>query len=210
MCILYVIPNEALYADLNNTIVYSITNNMVYKFLILSDEVDHFAREIEIDSEATFLELNDAILESVGYTKDQLTSFFICENNWEKKIEVTLMDMETDFDEDSWVMGETRLSELLEEEKQRMLFVFDNMTERAFFIELREIITGKNLKKAVCTKSVGNPPAQTIDFEEMEKNVKSNDLGIDEDFYGDDDYDPSELDAEGFDDLDMSEDDLRY
>ena len=70
------------------------------------------------------------------------------------------MDMETDFDEDSWVMGETRLSELLEEEKQRMLFVFDNMTERAFFIELREIITGKNLKKAVCTKSVGNPPAQ--------------------------------------------------
>ena len=73
---------------------------MVYKFLILSDEVDHFAREIEIDSEATFLELNDAILESVGYTKDQLTSFFICENNWEKKTEVTLMDMETDFDED--------------------------------------------------------------------------------------------------------------
>ena len=210
MCILYAIPNEALYADLNNTIVYSITNNMVYKFLILSDEVDHFAREIEIDSEATFLELNDAILESVGYTKDQLTSFFICENNWEKKTEVTLMDMETDFDEDSWVMGETRLSELLEEEKQRMLFVFDNMTERAFFIELREIITGKNLKKAVCTKSVGNPPAQTIDFEEMEKNVKSNDLGIDEDFYGDDDYDPSELDAEGFDDLDMSDDDLRY
>ncbi len=89
---------------------------MVYKFLILSDEVDHFAREIEIDSEATFLELNDAILESVGYAKDQLTSFFICEDNWEKKIEVTLMDMETGYDEDSWVMGETRLSELLEDE----------------------------------------------------------------------------------------------
>ncbi len=183
---------------------------MVYKFLILSDEVDHFAREIEIDSEATFLELNDAILESVGYTKDQLTSFFICENNWEKKTEVTLMDMETGYDEDSWVMGETRLSELLEEEKQRMLFVFDNMTERAFFMELREIITGKNLEKAVCTQSMGTPPAQTIDFEEMEKNVKNNDLGIDEEFYGNDDYDPSELDAEGFDDLDMSEDNLRY
>ena len=107
-------------------------------------------------------------------------------------------------------MGETRLSELLEEEKQRMLFVFDNMTERAFFMELREIITGKNLKKAVCTKSMGNPPAQTVDFEEMEKNIKNNDLGIDEEFYGNDGYDPSELDTEGFDDLDMSEEDLRY
>ena len=183
---------------------------MVYKFLILSDEVDHFAREIEIDSEATFLELNDAILDSVGFAKDQLTSFFICEDNWEKKTEVTLMDMETGYDEDSWVMGETRLSELLEEEKQRMLFVFDNMTERAFFMELREIITGKNLKKAVCTKSMGNPPAQSVDFEEMEKNIKNNDRGIDEEFYGNDDYDPSELDTEGFDDLDMSEEDLRY
>ncbi|MCD7710986.1 MAG: hypothetical protein LUI04_06530 [Porphyromonadaceae bacterium] len=180
---------------------------MVYKFLILSDEVDRFSREIEIDSEATFLELNDAILESVGYTKDQLTSFFICENNWEKKTEVTLMEMDTDFDEDSWIMGETRLSELIEEEKQRMLFVFDNMTERAFFIELREIITGRNLKKAVCTRSVGKPPKQIIDFEEMEKGDKGkgNDLGIDEDFYGNDDYDPSELDEEGFDDLDMSD-----
>lgn len=73
------------------------------------------------------------------------------------------------------------------------------MTERAFFIELREIITGKNLKKAVCTQSIGNPPAQTVDFEEMEKTVKNNDLGIDEDFYGNDDFDPSELDTEGFD-----------
>ena len=58
---------------------------MVYKFLILSDEVDHFAREIEIDSEATFLELNDAILESVGYTKDQLTSFSSVRTTGRKK-----------------------------------------------------------------------------------------------------------------------------
>ena len=58
---------------------------MIFKFLILSDEVDDFAREISIDSEATFLELNDAILESVNYTKDQMTSFFICEDDWEKR-----------------------------------------------------------------------------------------------------------------------------
>ena len=180
---------------------------MVYKFLILSDEVDHFAREISIDSEATFLELHDAILESVAYTRDQLTSFFICEDNWEKKTEITLMDMETGYEEDSWVMEDTRLSELLEEEKQRLLFTFDNMTERSFFMELREIMPGKNLDKAVCTKSMGTPPAQTIDFEEFDKkNAVTNDLGIDDDFYGDNSFDPDELDPEGFDDLDMSDD----
>ena len=180
---------------------------MVYKFLILSDEVDHFAREISIDSEATFLELNNAILDSVNYTHDQLTSFFICEDNWEKKTEVTLMDMETGYEEDSWIMADTRLSELLEEEKQRMLFVFDNMTERAFFMELREIVTGKNLDKPLCSKSMGTPPPQTIDFDELEKkNTVTDDLGIDDDFYGDAGFDPDELDPEGFDDLDMSDD----
>jgi hypothetical protein len=40
---------------------------MLFRFLILSDEVDDFKREIKIDSEATFLDLHNAILDSVGY-----------------------------------------------------------------------------------------------------------------------------------------------
>ena len=43
---------------------------MIYKFRLLSDEVDNFRRDIEIDSEATFLELHNAILESVKYPDD--------------------------------------------------------------------------------------------------------------------------------------------
>ena len=50
---------------------------MVYKFRLLSDEVDNFRRDIEIDSDSTFIELNNAILESVNYPDDQMTSFFI-------------------------------------------------------------------------------------------------------------------------------------
>ena len=53
---------------------------MLFRFLILSDEADDFKREIKIDSESTFLDLQNAILDSVGYTKDQMTSFFICDD----------------------------------------------------------------------------------------------------------------------------------
>ncbi len=56
---------------------------MVYKFVLVSDEVDDFFREIQIDSEATFLDLHSAILKSVEYPDDQMTSFFMCEDNWE-------------------------------------------------------------------------------------------------------------------------------
>lgn len=174
---------------------------MIYKFLIISDEVDHFAREISIDSEATFLDLHDAILDSVKYTKDQMTSFFICDDEWEKKTEITLVDMNSSYEDDIYVMKDTRLSELLEDEKQRLLFIFDNLTERAFFMELREIVPGKSLEKPVCTKSVGTPPQQLKSFDDMEKGALTGDL--DENFYGDEEFDPAELDEEGYDNLDM-------
>ena len=170
---------------------------MIFKFLIISDESDNFIREIDIDSEATFLDLNNAILDSVSYTKDEMTSFFICDDDWEKNNEITLMEMDTDPAFDSWVMKDTKLNELLEEEKQKMLFVFDYITDRALFMELYEIIPGKNLKKAKCVKSEGNPPKQTESFEAVEKEKPRLETG--ENFYGDEEFDTDELDEEGFD-----------
>ena len=77
---------------------------MVFRFTLISDEVDHFLREIQIDAEATFQDFHQAILSSVGYPDDQMTSFFICNESWEKETEITLEDMGFDSDEDSWVM----------------------------------------------------------------------------------------------------------
>ena len=140
---------------------------MVYKFRIISDEADDFLREIKIDSEATFYDLHEAILKCTGYKDDQMTSFFICDDDWEKEKEVTLEEMDDNPEMDSWVMKETTISELVEDEKQKLLYVFDYMTERCFFIELSEIITGKNMTGAKCTKKSGEAPKQTVDFEEM-------------------------------------------
>lgn len=181
---------------------------MIYKFLIVSDEVDDFKRVIKIDSDATFKELNDAILDSVGYTHDQMTSFFICEDDWEKHTEVTLVDMGRDSDEDIWLMEKTRLSDLVEDEGQRLMYVFDYLTDRAFFMELRETIFGEDLDAPVCTKAVGDAPAQMVDFEEVEKKIAQQAAvdDLDADFYGADDYDISELDEDSFGSYDPSMD----
>ena len=156
---------------------------MIYRFTIISDEVDDFVREIQIDPEATFYDFHEAILKSAGYTNDQMTSFFICDDDWEKEKEITLEEMDDNPEMDSWVMKETQLSELVEDEKQKLLYVFDYMTERCFFIELSEIITGKEMKGAKCTKKAGEAPKQTIDFEEMA--AAGGSLDLDENFYGD-------------------------
>lgn len=170
---------------------------MIYRFTIISDEVDDFVREIQIDPEATFFDLHEAILKAANYTNDQMTSFFICDDDWEKEKEITLEEMDDNPEMDSWIMKETRLNELIEDEKQKLLYVFDYMTERCFFIELSEIITGKEIKGAKCTKKSGEAPKQTVDFEEMAAGGGS--LDLDENFYGDQDFDMEDFDAEGFD-----------
>jgi hypothetical protein len=164
---------------------------MIYRFLLLSDEVDDFKREIQISPQATFLDFHKAILKATGFDNQQIYSFFICNDDWNKRIEITLFEMDTSSEEDSYVMEDVTLEEFLEEEHQKLLYVFDQLSERLFFIELREIITGKDISAPKCTKSVGEPPVQLVNFDEMTKDIK---LDLDENFYGDEDFDDEELD----------------
>jgi len=175
---------------------------MVYKFRILSDEVDNFSREIAINSEASFLDLNHAILDSVGYTKDQMSSFFICNDEWEKETEVTLIEMDSSPEVDSWIMESTKLSDLIEDEGQKLLLVFDYLTERAFFIDTFQFVPGKDLAKAKCLFSEGDAPVQISNLEDPIAMDNASKLIIDENFYGDQDFDIDELDVEGYTGLD--------
>lgn len=178
---------------------------MVYRFKIVSDEVNNFSREIEIDSDATFLQLRNAILESVDYSKDELDSFFICDDNWEKREEITIEDMGSASDQDIWLMADTPVSDLVEEEGQRLIFVFDYLTERSFFMELRKILTGKTLKDPLCTRKEGKAPAQHVDIDEFTETVdkrvaseaarRAEEFESDDMIYGSDSYDDGDLDG---------------
>lgn len=181
---------------------------MVYSFRIVSDEVNNFKREIEIDSSATFLDLKNAICESVGYKKDELSSFFVCGDGWEKEKEITLEDMGSSSDEDVYLMDDTILEDMIDDEGQKLLFTFDYMTDRSFFIEMKKMIPGRNLFDPVCTLSMGQAPEQTVDFDEFESKLdakaekKQATLeDFDESFYGDDEYNPDEFDSEGYSEM---------
>ena len=186
---------------------------MIYRFTIISDEVDDFIREIQIDSEATFFELHKAILEAAKYKDDQMTSFFICDDDWEKEQEITLIEMDTDSDVDSYVMSETPISELVTDEHQKLLYVFDFLSDRAFFIELKEIVFGQDIDAAECTASLGDAPEQ-YKLEEVEDifepKAKGKKAAIsefdDENFYGDEGFNEDEFDDESFSDLSFDDD----
>ncbi|MCQ2232004.1 MAG: hypothetical protein MJZ30_09185 [Paludibacteraceae bacterium] len=178
---------------------------MVFKFVLLSDEVDGFMREIHIDSDATFLELNDAILASVGYAKDQMTTFLVCNDDWEAEQEITLMEMDTASDVDSYVMDRVRIEEFASEEGQKLRFVFDILNERSFFMELKEVVTRESLPAPICKKSKGQAPVQVLDGLFLDIPEVKGTSSFDEDelgeFEGFDQYNEDEMgDFTSFDD----------
>ena len=173
---------------------------MLFKFVIVSDEVDDFRREIVIDSGATFLSLHKAIVECVGFERGQMASFFVCDDNWGKGSEITLFEMDSSSDMDIYLMEDTALEDLLEDEREKLLYVFDYMTERAFFMELVEVVPSGSLGEPICKLSKGKAPAQVMDFADVD--VRGGAIDIGEEFYGDSEFNVDELDRDGFDGFD--------
>ncbi len=189
---------------------------MIFTVRIVSDEVDNFRREIKIDADATFLDLKNAICDSVDYDKNQMCSFFICDDNWEKEKEITLEDMGSDSAQEVYLMDDSILGDFIDDEGQRLMFTFDYMTDRSFFIEMKKLETGRNLIDPVCSMAVGKAPTQMMEFEEFEdKNaakakasaiaaaVAAEDMG--EEFYGSEQFNDDEFSAEGFDEMNFDE-----
>ncbi len=171
---------------------------MIYKFTLISDEVDNFKREIQIDPDANFIELQKAIFKSIKYEPVESAAFYICDEDWEPKEIISLSDVDDNPEYDTWLMDETPISEFCEDESQRLILEFDTENKRNFFIELTEIITGKDIKNPKCSLSIGTAPIQFIEEEVIP--TKKSSIDVDETFYGDSDFDSLEI--EGFENLD--------
>ena len=173
---------------------------MIYHFVVLSDEVDNFRREIDIDAEATFQELNDLLLKTCAYKKDLMTSFFVCDEFWEKKKEITAVDMHDDPEkEPAPLMDHTHLSDIISEKdaknKLNLLFEFDIMCERYLYMQLKEVRDHEHLLQPVITLEKGKAPKQEGDIDAMFKDLDTSDM------YGDDSFNDDELDLDGYQDL---------
>lgn len=182
---------------------------MIYRIKYICEEVDGFVREVKIDADATFLDLNKIVLKSCGYPDDQMTSFFICDDEWERREQITREDMGTgSADEDIFVMEQTKLSEFVEDAGQHMEFVFDPFNNRSFFLDVKELIPGENLAEAEITRSKGDAPQQIegIDDDPLDivkpgkkkAAVQADEFGDDMLFGNSGAFNDDELDLEGF------------
>ncbi|MBI5539019.1 MAG: hypothetical protein HY951_03105 [Bacteroidia bacterium] len=171
---------------------------MIYKFRMISGDERVFLRDYEVDSNQTFLDLHKIIQDNLQYDSSQLASFFLADESWNKGLELTLIDMENDGGPAAIPMDSIKIKEVMKEKKERLLYVYDILTENSFFIELMDIYTPDCKKKyPICTVSVGEPPLQS-EFENISTNPVNDDNSFNDII---DEFDSQEFDygSEGFD-----------
>jgi hypothetical protein len=143
-----------------------------YRFRLLYEDQDDFLRDIEIKPGQTFREFHEIILQSVGIEGKELASFFVCDRKWTKQREITLINMMDpadnpnvqEPDEDAplnaqlpvSVMDEVKIRDVIEDPHQRLLYEYDFLNPRTFFIELTKIMDADEKKDyPVCVKQEG-------------------------------------------------------
>ena len=181
-----------------------------YKFRLLFDDVEDFVRDYEILAEQTFKDFHEIILQSItGLDMQELASFYICDRRWEKTKEITLIDMDEDESDNSdnseaylpkHVMSEAILSDFIDDPHQRLIYEYDFLNIKIFYIELLKAVESDPQKVYPrCTFSSGELPKlpESINPEIDDGSEEEHEVDDDsEDYYDEEDFESLSNDIE--------------
>jgi len=110
----------------------------VFRVLIDTYEEENAFRDIAIDSSFTFDKLHAEINNAFDFSGQEVASFYLSNEDWDKGQEIGLMDMTGESD-DFVEMIHTPIYEKVTELNQKLLYVYDFLNMWCFFVELVEI-----------------------------------------------------------------------
>jgi hypothetical protein len=168
-----------------------------FRVLLDSEKDQEIFRDIRIDENDNFETLYRAILNAFRFEGQEMGSFYMSNNDWDKGHEIGLMDMRYS-DEDEGlpsVMKDAVLKDFIEVPDQKIILVYDFLRMWIFLIELLEQ-TAETVEKPEVLLSMGIAPPE-------DSKMIQEDAFMD----GDDElFDEEEDDFEnGYDDEDLAD-----
>ena len=110
-----------------------------YIFRIVPDIEEDIFRDIEIKGDQSFEDLHNAIIEAFGFQGDQMASFYMSNESWEKGEEIGLMDMGFGEEAGPRTMRTTLIENMIAEKNQKILYLYDFLKMWIFYVELIDI-----------------------------------------------------------------------
>ena len=113
---------------------------MIYRLraILDHDQKEDIFRDIEIRKTDTFEDLHNVLTQSFGFDGSEMASFYISNDQWEQGQEIALFDMGQNTDVK--IMNETIVEELINEENNKLIYIYDFLNMWTFLIELGEIV----------------------------------------------------------------------
>ena len=109
----------------------------VVKFRVVPDVEENIFRDIEIGANKTFSDLYQIILDAFDFSNDQLASFYLSNDEWDKGHEIGLMDMGGAPDDENLPteMSNAYIGKVVTEKDQKIILVHDFLKMWCFYIE---------------------------------------------------------------------------
>lgn len=146
-----------------------------YRFRMLHENQEDFLRDFDLLARQTFADFHDIIKQNVSLKGNELASFFVCDPNWRKKKEITLINMQDEEDETPAEqeerelrnynskkipvveMEKVRIKDIIDDPHQRLIFEYNFLNPVIFYIELTRILEADTkLSYPLCSKSTGD------------------------------------------------------
>ena len=161
---------------------------MIYKFRVILDAEEDVFRDIAIQEDATLEDLHNAIVNGFGFDGLEVASFYTCDDTWNQEDEIPMFDA-GDVPGENRIMSDYQLSDILDEENTKIIYVYDFINMWTFLVELAAIeeVTAGNIYPETLF-SHGEMPDEA-----MEKNFEAD---TEHESYNefDDDLDEDDLD----------------
>lgn len=162
-----------------------------FRVLLDSENDSEIFRDILIDDSDNFESLYKAIVSSFRFEGNQMASFYVSNDSWDKGEEISLMDMtyEDDLVESpSAIMKDAIIKDFLEEPDQKFILVYDFLRMWIFLVELIGYDKDSPEKPEVLL-AVGMAPPEDSRIAEENEDLFAGDLADeDEDELGFNDY----------------------
>ena len=169
---------------------------MIYKLRVILDTEQDVIREIAILQDNSLEDLHNAITNAFGFDGSEMASFFTTDEKWNQGEEIPLFDMSENGD--ALTMQHILLSEIIDRDKPKLIYVYDFFSMWSFFVELVDTLEGYNESELpLLLLSLGNVPDKAPEKEfigEQLDDVENQDSG-------NQDINLDEFDFDNFDDL---------
>jgi hypothetical protein len=181
----------------------------VYRFKIAFEDHEDIYREVELKSDQKFIDLYDAVLKSIAFESDGISSFYMSTDNWKKGTEISSKPKNDKAGKPLATMDKALLKSYIADPHQKIYFVLESETLWSFHIELVKIIpkVDDKLTYPFIRKSIGEAPKQfkiVIPPDDLEDELLLDDTDV-TDVDVDEFVTTEEIDAEDTDGLEGEE-----